>query len=249
VNPFFFGTKARRLFGAYDPPRGAGRRGAVICYPWSREYLLAHATIRQLARALSAAGFHALRFDYYGTGDSGGDETEAGQEQWLADVATAVDELKEVSQLAHVGLIGLRYGATLAAGAAAHRGDIDRLVLWEPVVDGRAYLNELGVSPMAPRASGDMDVNGAVVSARLRQEMETITLASFGRGLPRTLILDSAGVADAHEPLRARLADNGVDCVLGNEPDVRVWNKAWGGRGEDAGMAIAAVNRIVEWLA
>jgi pimeloyl-ACP methyl ester carboxylesterase len=210
--------------------------------------LLAHATIRQLARALSSAGFHALRFDYYGTGDSGGDETEVGHEQWLADVATAVDELKEISQLSHVDLVGLRYGAALAAGAAKGREDIDRLVLWEPVVDGRAYLSELGVPPLAVCPAGDMDVNGTVLSARLHEEMEAITPTSFGRGLPRTLILESAGVKDAHEPLRARLAENGVDCVLLHEPDVRVWNKPWGGRGDDFGMAIAAVNRIVEWL-
>jgi len=248
VNPFYFGTRERRLFGAYDPPRGTGRRGAVICHPWAREYLLSHATIRQLARALSGAGFHALRFDYYGTGDSGGDDTDAGQEHWLTDIDSAVEELKEIGQLAQVGLIGLRYGATLAARTAARRSDIDRLVLWEPIVDGRAYLEELGVAREAARPLADLDVKGSVLTPRFQEEIETVSLATFGPGLPRTLILDSADGANAYEPLGAQLARAGVDSALVREPDVRVWNKSWGGRGEDVGMAVAAVNRIVEWM-
>jgi alpha/beta superfamily hydrolase len=247
VNPFFFGTKERRLFGAYDPSRGAGRRGAVICYPWAREYLLAHPTNRHLARLLSGAGLHVLRFDYTGTGDSAGDFADASQEQWLADVETAVEELKETGQVSGVGLIGMRYGAALAAGIAARRRDIDRLVLWDPVFDGRAYLRELGVAePVGAGAA--LDVKGAVLTERLQQGMETVTLPGFGAGLPRTLIVDTAESAGAYEPLRAQLAAGGVDCTLAHVPDVRVWAQEWGGGGASVGMAVAAVNRIVAWM-
>jgi uncharacterized protein len=245
VNPFFFGTKERRLFGAYDPPRGAGRGGAVICYPWAREYLLAHPTLRQLARLLSGAGLHVLRFDYYGTGDSAGDAEDGSQEQWLADVDTAIEELKEVGQLSQVGLIGMRYGAALAAWTSGRRTDVDRLVLWDPVFDGRAYLGEMDVSPSAGAA---VDAKGTVLTERLRREMETITLASFGLGLPRTLILDTVGPAEACEPLRGRLAASKVDCTLEHVPDVHVWEAEWGGSGEGVGMAVTTVNRIVQWL-
>jgi uncharacterized protein len=245
VNPFFFGTRERRLFGAYDAPRGAGRGGAVICYPWAREYLLAHPTLRQLARLLSGAGHHVLRFDYYGTGDSAGDAEDASQEQWLADVQTAVEELKEIGQLAQVGLIGMRYGAALAAWTAARRRDVDRLVLWDPVFDGRAYLAELGVATQPGAAA---DVKGAVLTARLRREMESIALTSFGPGIPRTLILDTVGPAAACEPLRAQLVAAGADCTLEHAPDVHVWEAEWGGSGEGVGMAVATANRVVAWL-
>ena len=248
MNPFFFGTKERRLFGAYDPPRGTGRRGAVVCYPWAREYLLAHPTLRHLARLLSGRGFHVLRFDYSGTGDSAGDAADASQDQWLADVQTAVDELKEVGQLAQVGLIGMRYGAALAAWTAGRRRDIDRLVMWDPVFDGRAYLAELGVPPQAAEASAERDVRGAVLTERLRSGMETVTLPSFGPGLPRTLIVDTVESAGGSDALQGQLAAAGVDCTLERVPDVPVWAKEWGGTGESAGMAVAAVNRIVAWL-
>ena len=37
-------------------------------------------------------------------------------------------------------LLGLRLGASVAAAAAARRSDVARLVLWDPVIDGAAYM-------------------------------------------------------------------------------------------------------------
>ena len=42
-----------------------------------------------------------------------------------------------------MGLLGLRLGATLAATAAESRPDVDRLVLWAPIVDGARYAQDL----------------------------------------------------------------------------------------------------------
>ena len=249
MNPFFFGTKEHRLFGAYDPPRGAGGRGVVICHPWAREYLLAYTTLRHLARQLAARGVHALRFDYTGTGDSAGDEADASQERWLADIGLAIEELKDVGQVTQVGLVGMRYGAALAAQAAATRKDVDRLVLWDPVFDGPAYLAELGVAAGSGVTAGPIDVRGETLGPRLRADLESLGPARFGPGLPPTLVLDTTGTPGAYEPLRARLVSAGVDCALEMVPDVPVWEKEWGGSGEGVGMAVSAVNRIVEWLA
>jgi alpha/beta superfamily hydrolase len=246
VNTFFFGTSQRQLFGAYDPPRGAGRRGAVLCQPLAREYLLAHPTIRHLARLLSAEGSHALRFDYSGTGDSAGELADTNQEQWLADVAAAVDELKDLGQLSRVDLVGMRYGAALAAQVAGRQRDVERLVLWDPVFDGRAYLAEPDAHPQPVPASGDLEVRGVVLPAALRREMEGVTLASFGSGLPRTLVVETRSAAGASEPLRAHLVAAGVDCTLEHVPDVQVWREEWGQGG--VGMAVAAASRIVAWL-
>jgi dienelactone hydrolase len=249
VNPFYFGTKEHRLFGAYDPPRDGGGRGVVICYPWAREYLLAYSTLRHLARQLAARGLHALRFDYTGTGDSAGDESDAGQERWLADIGLAIEELKDVGQVAAVGLVGMRYGAALAAQAAAARSDVDRLVLWDPVFDGPAYLAELGVAAGAGATDGPVDVRGETLVPRLRADLESLGPARFGPGLPPTLVLDTTGAPGACEALRSRLAATGVDCTLEVVPDVPVWEKEWGGSGEGVGMAVSAVNRVTEWLA
>ena len=40
-------------------------------------------------------------------------------------------------------LLGQRFGGTLAAEVAKRRPDVNSVVLWEPVIDGRIYLNQL----------------------------------------------------------------------------------------------------------
>lgn len=247
MNPFFFGSSRRQLFGAYDPPREGGRRGAVLCYPLAREYLLAHPTFRHLARLLSSSGWHVLRFDYYGTGDSAGDFEDAGRDLWLADIETAIDELKDISQLARVSLIGMRYGAVLAAMAARRRRDVESLVLWDPVPDGRAYLSELGVTSRTEGASSGAEADGAVFSDRLLREIQDTTATSVPpQGLPRTLVLGTCGPIDAFQALHTHLATGGADCSLEHVPDVPVWREEWGRGG--VGMAVAAATRIVTWM-
>ncbi|HEY6432915.1 MAG TPA: alpha/beta fold hydrolase, partial [Acetobacteraceae bacterium] len=145
MTPFYFGTRQHRLFGIYEPARQSGAHAAVLCYPFGAEYVSAHRSMRQLATLLSAAGYHVLRFDYYGTGDSAGEMTDATLCDWISDIKIAVDELRSMTNSNRITLIGLRLGATLAAMAVATLNEIDALVLWDPVVFGPDYLDELGV--------------------------------------------------------------------------------------------------------
>lgn len=143
--PFYFGTPEKPLFGCYHPPQAGPVRdcGIILCYPMGQEYMRSHRSYLQLAVRLTRVGFPVLRFDFYGCGDSGGDSEEWNIRQWLNDISTAITELKKRSRSAKVCLVGLRLGATLAMMAAAERGDIHSLVLWEPLVSGDAYVAEL----------------------------------------------------------------------------------------------------------
>jgi uncharacterized protein len=137
VNPLYLGTQERRLFALYEPAAAKDRRSraAVLCHPWGAEYVYAHRTMRQLAVRLSACGFHTLRFDYFGTGDSGGEDSEASPAAAEADVESAIEGLRDIVGAARVTLIGLRLGATLAARAAMRRQEnVEALVLWDPIV-------------------------------------------------------------------------------------------------------------------
>ena len=147
MQPFYFGTSQDQLFGVYHAPEAATRRGSavVMCQPIGHEYVRAHRAFRNLAAALAENGFHVLRFDYLGCGDSSGDGERTTIEQCLADLSTAIDELKDMSGATKVSLVGLRVGAALAAMTAARRRDVDRIVLWDPVIDGQAYLAALQV--------------------------------------------------------------------------------------------------------
>jgi uncharacterized protein len=146
VEPLHFGNAPQARFGVYHAAPGSTSsldRGVVLCYPLGHEYLRAHRAFRNLALALNRTGLPVLRFDYLGSGDSDGDGLDAGVAAWQRDIDAAVDELKQRARVSRVSLVGLRFGATLAALAAARRLDIDTLVLWDPVLSGRAYLEEL----------------------------------------------------------------------------------------------------------
>jgi uncharacterized protein len=107
------------------------------------EYIQSHRALRQLATRLSNVGFPVLRFDFYGCGDSGGACEQGQLGQWLTDISTAIGAIRRRCGVMKVCLIGLRLGGTLSMIVGAERGDIDGMVLWDPVVSGRAYVKEL----------------------------------------------------------------------------------------------------------
>lgn len=143
VTPLFFGAADRSLYGCHHTPVTPAHRVAVlISPPGGHEYERSHRALRQLAAQLAKEGFHALRFDYCGTGDSMGDYEEATLTQWRKDIAIAIDECKQRSGVEQVVVIGLRLGATLALQACHTRTDIAGIVLWSPVWDGETMLTE-----------------------------------------------------------------------------------------------------------
>jgi exosortase A-associated hydrolase 2 len=145
IQPFYFGTSEKPLFGCYHAPRSDFPRdcGVVFCHPMGEEYIRFHRIFRQLAFRLSNIGFPVLRFDLYGCGDSSGDSQQGQIRQWLTDISTAVDEMRRRAGVTRICLIGLRLGGTLSMMAAVAQGDIDGIVLWDAVVSGRAYAEEL----------------------------------------------------------------------------------------------------------
>jgi alpha/beta superfamily hydrolase len=136
--PFYFGADDQRLYGVYEPAHdsGAVSGAAVLCNPVGNEYIQAHRTMRNLSSRLSKAGFHVLRFDYYGTGDSSGGSEEGSPQRWRENIKAAVVELQEMTGAARISLVGLRFGANLAAQVATGSpAMINSLALWEPLAD------------------------------------------------------------------------------------------------------------------
>lgn len=142
--PIYFGDPARALFGIYHPARQARAQPqcAVLCHPIGNEYVGAYRTMRVLADQLADAGVSVLRFDYFGTGDSAGSGHEASVDQWLIDIQRAIEEVKETAGAERTSLVGVRLGATLAMLATNTRSDLDNIVLWEPIVQGAAHIEQ-----------------------------------------------------------------------------------------------------------
>jgi pimeloyl-ACP methyl ester carboxylesterase len=273
MNPLFFGSSDEPLFGVYHPPQSdVGRSmGVVLCYPMGQEYMRAHRAFRQLALLLSRAGFHVLRFDYFGTGDSSGNGEDATIERWIADVGTAIDELKDTADIDEVAVVGLRLGATLASHATADRADVRQLVLWDPVVSGAAYLDEelrqhagagtIGAGTPTPHPaknggdgkseerdgwSGTVGVMGFPLSPALRHSLGALDLAAtpLHAGTETLVVVSSEpGKQEGKEPdLRSSNGKNGYICI----PSEGNWNEV-----DDFGSALipqAIIRTIVNHL-
>ena len=145
MEPFYFRKPPKSLFGIYHPPQGIETHniGVVLCYPLGQEYIRSYRAFLQLAKLLSSNGFHVLRFDFCGCGESEGDCNQGSVSQWLTDISTAVDELKGGCEVSHICLVGLRLGATLSLIARSEITVVKGVILWDPIVKGKKYLKEL----------------------------------------------------------------------------------------------------------
>ena len=142
---FFFLPGCRgSLFAAHDAPSpDRPPAGAVLqLAPFAEELNKARHLLARQARELAAVGFHVLRVDPYGCGDSAGDFADARWEVWRDDALRNASWLREETA-APVSLWGVRLGALLACDLAP-RLDLPpaKLVLWQPVLDGALLLNE-----------------------------------------------------------------------------------------------------------
>lgn len=153
-----FGNDGRELFGWLHPGRPGAELALVICSPFGNEDVFAHRGLRALAEACAAQGMPALRFDADGLGDSAGDELAPDRiGAWVASVHAAVDAARRLSGVRRVCLLGVRFGATLAALAAAGRDDVAALAAIAPVVSGRAFARELRVACVAGNEAASAD--------------------------------------------------------------------------------------------
>ena len=144
--PFYFNGSAYRLFGVvHDPEAESKNSGIVFCHPFAEEKLWAHRVFVNFARLLAHRGYYVLRFDYMGHGDSEGDFSDSSVQTRLADIHSAIAWLKGNRPVDRgIGLLGLRFGATLACLASEEeKSQLSSLVLWEPVTVGTRYMKEM----------------------------------------------------------------------------------------------------------
>ncbi len=139
--PFFFGDR-NELFGIYHAAARTAGKAVLLCAPLGQDQIRCHRLYRQLAHALASAGIPALRFDCYGCGDSLGESAEVLWDRCISDTVTAANELRARSGIDQVVAFGARLGGSLAL-AAASAARLADVVVWDPVVDGHAYVATL----------------------------------------------------------------------------------------------------------
>ncbi len=202
--------------------------GAVLfCEPLFEERKSAHRTLVEMARALCDDGFGVLRFDYRGCGDSGGEFPSFSVPDWLADIRSAAAYLAQHVPGKPAGILGLRLGATLALKAMAEPGatPFSFAVLWEPVVNGRDYLdNELRKKLMkemmtfgksrctreallADLAAGrGIDFDGYLISPELHKDLCALDLLQSSGGIPKQNLIVAIGASGRAPQALSQLA-------------------------------------------
>lgn len=252
----FRGGPGRQLAGFYHAPAEGHARspGVVLCNPLGYEAMSAHRTIRHLAERLGAAGLPALRFDYRGTGDSSGSPRDPRiVAAWVDDVRAAVRELRERSGARSVALVGMRFGASLATVAAGEESDVEALVLWAPVVSGRAQVRALRAfrmlkEPKAKRADGGEEVGGYYFARETLADLSALELlARADHDVARVLVVsqgeqpapDESALAEHWRAARAEVrvaAASGFAPMMRDDPYESV-------------VPAATLDSIVSWLA
>lgn len=240
MEPFYFGDPERALFGAYHPPKGGSIRktGIVLCYPMGQEYMRAHRAFLRLAILLAGAGFHVMRFDYFGCGDSEGSCSQWSISRWVDDVGLAIGELRSGCDATGVCLVGLRLGASLSLMAGVKRGDVEGIVLWDPIVDGASYREELLASHnewlrgsfAKPRTQTDSrpaaEVLGFPLTEAMAEDLDKIDLLSVQQTAGRKVYLVECAETSGGRELAAQLRANGSAVDYERIPSPKIWLKS-----------------------
>ena len=184
IEPFFF--RDEQTLGFYHPSRDPdSSKLLVICPPFFDEYRRIYRALSELAIACADQGVHALRFDFYGTGESQGLLEEVTLADWKKDISAAIDEGIELCGADEVFLLGVRFSATLAA-QVKHR-KIKRYILWDPVISGNKYLEWLD------QVNHTMHLRYRNIAADANRSLDKIAFENFH--LSPALKSDIAGVS------------------------------------------------------
>ena len=200
TDPFFMIGRHGRLFSVlFSPPEAvrSSRPGVLYVPPFADEMNKARRQAALTARALASMGNLTLMLDLYGTGDSDGEFGDATIDHWMHDLEDGLRFLQSRGVTRFV-LLGVRFGALLAIRLATREEfQVERVVLWQPVTSGRAYLSQfLRLAAAADMMSGDGRMNVGEWQDRL-QKGASVEVAGYDLNPVLTKQLEELDVAAA----------------------------------------------------
>lgn len=180
----------------YAPASGAPVRGAMLfVHAFAEEMNKSRRTVALAARALAGQGYAVLLLDLLGCGDGSGDFGDATWEAWRQDVVLGCRWLER--RFGHrPGLWGLRLGCLLAVHAIPALGYSPNLLLWQPVMSGRAHLAQFLRLKAAAKMFGDADARTETKALRAQLERgESVEIAGYELSPSLALPMESAELA------------------------------------------------------
>lgn len=152
-DPHWIGDASHRLYAALHAVPGTPTTGIVLVPPLLHELPRTRRFLTEIASELAKTGLPSLRFDFQGTGDSGGGGEELDFSTIRRDLDLAIAALRELTGVSRVCVCAWRGSALALRGWAEQGGAADLLVLWEPIIDGADWLQRLQESDARERAT------------------------------------------------------------------------------------------------
>jgi uncharacterized protein len=173
----FRNQRGKLLRGVIHRPQASGRKrvpGVVFFHGFTGDRMESHWIFVKCARRLAKRRLTALRFDFYGSGESDGEFREVTLESEIADAKAAVNFLRRQKGIApeRLGLCGLSLGGAIAATVAPWSG-ARALVLWSALAHPKE-LRRLAERATRPLASGNREYGGHEVSTHFLEEAEKV---------------------------------------------------------------------------
>lgn len=200
--PLWIGPESRRRYAAlHRAPSGAqSRLGVLLAPPLLHELPRSRRLVTEVAAQLASHGFPCMRFDYFGTGDSDGTGDEATFATMREDLGVAAEALRQSSAVDRIVVLALRGGALPVSSWLEHGAEVELLVLWEPIVDGSAWLAALEREHAEELRSIDRYPlrHGAPVSADAAELMGLEVSPALRRDLAATNLLDCGWLSPAN---------------------------------------------------
>lgn len=194
--PITFDCKGQQLVGMLHLPEGRAKCPAVLMlHGFTGNKAESHRMFVKLARALCTQGIASLRFDFRGSGDSEGEFENMTLRSELMDAQEALRWLGKHKRVDNrrVAVVGMSMGAMIASMLVARERDrIKSLILWAPVAEGEAILNQMS-TPEAVTSlaqTGVTDYEGYLVGMPfIRQFAEAKPLREVTRAKCPVLIV------------------------------------------------------------
>jgi exosortase A-associated hydrolase 2 len=183
ARPFFLTVGSHACFCMlWQPAQRPPSAGMVFVPPFAEEANRSRRTVALCARALAEKGWAVLVLDLHGCGDSSGELADADWSSWCDDVRAAEDWLRS-----HCGsapwLWGLRSGCLLLAEHVQAGPAPARVIFWQPVLSGDAYLGQFLRLKVAAQALATAAEPGVRADTRaLRDRLaagETLEVAGY----------------------------------------------------------------------
>jgi exosortase A-associated hydrolase 2 len=203
LHPQFISGAKGNLFVLHrdvDAPSPAGT--IIIVPPFGEEMNRTRILMNDAAERLAHAGYSTIIFDLSGTGDSAGDLSDTRWNDWINDLTTVVDWV-DPQQGQAISFLGIRLGGLLAAQFASKHPHY-KLALWNPVVEGKDYIDHLrrithttthgnrdktdNPPPQRPGDARGLDVLGYTLNQGLIEDISNLHLGDDNDGT--TLRLD-----------------------------------------------------------